>query len=736
MADPFDPYHKWLGISPKHQPPDHYRLLGLGHFETDGDVIDMAAARQLAHVRTFQNGPQGPKTHKLLNEIAAARLCLLDPSRKQVYDRQLRDQLEAAGRLTSEIPLEQVQSLVSSAPPAPALLASPEPPPSMPVSAQTAQPAPVATRWKVSPEMEPPTAEDVALVPLPVVAPPVVIAPPALHPSAGAALPRLNLTPAALRPAKEQTFLAPILLIAGLSLTAVVCVVGLVLAFSAPGGVAQKKKQPAAPNDTSLSKPAAQSPLVAAQVNPVPSPANPALAPAPARAGQTPTPFPLGGAAPPEPSRSELARLDRPRPGRLPGLPPPPRPPTPPLSVDEARERAAKLLVDARQALADRDDERSVQLLIDAEQLATQHRERLPPSLLADAEHLRAVYESVKKFWSAVRDGAYQKTSLGEKILLRKNLLTLEARAGDELVFTLDGGRQTLSIRRLPPEAAVVFALRSFGPEDAWGQAHCALFLAVDGKSANPRAQREARNLAREAAAKLGSSATVLQREFGPALQTPSEEEPLVKSPEPAPTPAPSLPAAPAPAPAPAPPVVLDSPAFREAKTDFEAATREFRRKVYSPAADPAALLAEFEPQLASAQTPLVRYLRLDLALQIAAKAGDCPRIMKWGAEAAQLLGQPAVEQQGRFLLLCTPQTEEQRTAYFELLATAITQAEALSELDLALRLAAHGKQTALNARNSGFVQQFTDRAKALEQLQKSRAAGASSALLPPLRRG
>ena len=29
----FDPYHKWLGISPKDQPPHHYRLLGIDLFE-------------------------------------------------------------------------------------------------------------------------------------------------------------------------------------------------------------------------------------------------------------------------------------------------------------------------------------------------------------------------------------------------------------------------------------------------------------------------------------------------------------------------------------------------------------------------------------------------------------------------------------------------------------------------------------------------------------------------------
>ena len=39
MTAPFDPYHKWLGISPKDQPPDHYRLLGIDRFESDLEVV-------------------------------------------------------------------------------------------------------------------------------------------------------------------------------------------------------------------------------------------------------------------------------------------------------------------------------------------------------------------------------------------------------------------------------------------------------------------------------------------------------------------------------------------------------------------------------------------------------------------------------------------------------------------------------------------------------------------------
>ena len=35
----FDPYYQWLGIPPKDQPPDHYRLLALERFEPNLDVI-------------------------------------------------------------------------------------------------------------------------------------------------------------------------------------------------------------------------------------------------------------------------------------------------------------------------------------------------------------------------------------------------------------------------------------------------------------------------------------------------------------------------------------------------------------------------------------------------------------------------------------------------------------------------------------------------------------------------
>lgn len=89
----FDPYHKWLGIPPKDQPPNHYRLLGVELFEADPDVIDAAANKQMAYIQGCANGPHLPLSQKLLNEIAAARLCLLDPKKQAAYDAALKTSL-------------------------------------------------------------------------------------------------------------------------------------------------------------------------------------------------------------------------------------------------------------------------------------------------------------------------------------------------------------------------------------------------------------------------------------------------------------------------------------------------------------------------------------------------------------------------------------------------------------------------------------------------------------------
>lgn len=113
MSATFDPYYKWLGIAPKDQPPNHYRLLGLENFEPDLQVIEAAADRQLGFLRKFQSGERGADCQKLLNEVSRARLCLLKPTPKAEYDAELRKLLEGGNEFpdiefTEESPDEAV----------------------------------------------------------------------------------------------------------------------------------------------------------------------------------------------------------------------------------------------------------------------------------------------------------------------------------------------------------------------------------------------------------------------------------------------------------------------------------------------------------------------------------------------------------------------------------------------------------------------------------------------------
>ncbi len=89
----FDPYHKWLGIPKSEQPPNHYRLLGIALFESDVEVIDAAANQRMSYLQEVAVGPHMDLSQKLLNEISAARRCLLDPKKKAEYDARLREEL-------------------------------------------------------------------------------------------------------------------------------------------------------------------------------------------------------------------------------------------------------------------------------------------------------------------------------------------------------------------------------------------------------------------------------------------------------------------------------------------------------------------------------------------------------------------------------------------------------------------------------------------------------------------
>jgi hypothetical protein len=121
----FDPYYKWLAIPPDQQPTDYYRLLGVRRFETDSEVIATAADRQMAHVRTYQLGPHATECQTLLNELATARIRLLNPARRAAYDANLHIAKRRLAPARLAVPSPKPLQAPSPEPPTAELIAAP-----------------------------------------------------------------------------------------------------------------------------------------------------------------------------------------------------------------------------------------------------------------------------------------------------------------------------------------------------------------------------------------------------------------------------------------------------------------------------------------------------------------------------------------------------------------------------------------------------------------------------------
>lgn len=91
MADVFNPYQAFLGLEGQTS-PDYYQLLRLRESETDHETIAAAADRAVTRVRSHRPGPNAVAWSRLLDEIQAARSCLLDPAKRQEYNERLPSQ--------------------------------------------------------------------------------------------------------------------------------------------------------------------------------------------------------------------------------------------------------------------------------------------------------------------------------------------------------------------------------------------------------------------------------------------------------------------------------------------------------------------------------------------------------------------------------------------------------------------------------------------------------------------
>jgi hypothetical protein len=155
--DDFDPYLAWLDIKPAEHPVDHYRLLGVDRFESDAELIQQAADSRMSHVRNFQTGPRGRFTQRLLNDLAAAKICLLNPSTKATYDAVLQGQATAAKNATPvPPPVQESDPAEDSLPPANqppkahGMVAEPTPPPVMDSSDEESMTKPLTQMERVA----------------------------------------------------------------------------------------------------------------------------------------------------------------------------------------------------------------------------------------------------------------------------------------------------------------------------------------------------------------------------------------------------------------------------------------------------------------------------------------------------------------------------------------------------------------------------------------------------------
>ncbi|MCH8315096.1 MAG: hypothetical protein IIA64_03905 [Planctomycetes bacterium] len=108
MPSEFNPYQEWLGIADSAHPPNHYQLLGLADFEADPERIWTSVHDRRTVLQPQQHGTHAELANRLQAEVDMAETCLLNPSRKEQYDAELRT------RQTSRVPFESSPQGASS----------------------------------------------------------------------------------------------------------------------------------------------------------------------------------------------------------------------------------------------------------------------------------------------------------------------------------------------------------------------------------------------------------------------------------------------------------------------------------------------------------------------------------------------------------------------------------------------------------------------------------------------
>ncbi|MCO6454062.1 MAG: hypothetical protein J5I93_02000 [Pirellulaceae bacterium] len=492
MSAEFDPYRKWLGIPPQEQPPNHYRLLGIPVFEDDPDVIENAANRQMAHVRTFQAGRHGPISQRILNELSAARVWLLNPEKKQEYDAWLRQQ--------PGIPSGIMASAVAPV----ALPTAPVPLPSAP--APPLPPPPAVPRGQVAQ----------AVAPVPVGAPVVA------GKSSGTRVPGVaavrGRSPVA-RQYVARRRSSPLPIVLGM-ITAVVLIGLAVVALNMDW-----KKPSAAGSDGQGARPS--------RGVEAPERTNPPPQFVPPTASTTTTSPVSGSTTTGTPSVAEVPQ------------------PVTPGSSDGTTYRERQLqeaLAAARRAMASR-DLREATLQLDLAETAQQtDAER------GQVDRLRTLKVYLESFWDGVRRGIRREITPGEPFDYEGLKLELVSHEGEQVKFKADGVELERSMTDLDALHAAGFASRAYPEQDHFSRVYAAALLVFDRRDGDRtvgdeaarrelaiRLLRESAELSqvpnRELAEELGLAPEDLMA-AGSGLTNPTDR-PATTSPPPGETPSP-----------------------------------------------------------------------------------------------------------------------------------------------------------------------------------------------------
>jgi hypothetical protein len=457
-------------------------LLSLNRFESDAEQIARAADAAMAKVRQIRPGEHAAQWSRLLDQLNAAKTCLLDPAKRKVYDARLTN--PAAAKARQPAPATQ-----QAAKPAPAKRPATETQPRVPFPAGSAKPAiPANAKAGASPPpaTREPTAES-SLFNEDLMAEMAQLPPADLGPA--------PITSPVGKPSAKSIRVRPVYAVV---LVAAVAILGLVKYLTSGPKPSSARRGPI---QTMVSPPARPSSSTPGTATPAPQPpqATPAPAPAPtpsstpAAQKQTPpaSPAPASSefvdpAFSNEPAQTnaseaeaakkqaaEAAKRQAEEAARLQAEKAKAEAAKPKVAVDpKVAATFAKAVAAARTALANRN------AVVAKRQIADAAESAQTPEDNDQVDRLQTMQENLTQFWDGIHQ-SMAKLQAAEEIVVKDTRIVVIESTRDVLAVKALGRVHRFRITDMPTSLVMALVTQNFG-RDAGSKAIIATFLAVD----------------------------------------------------------------------------------------------------------------------------------------------------------------------------------------------------------------------------------------------------------------